>query len=109
MLLTHVADHSENIETKDAVATVAALVFAGRLRLPTPLLSDSLLAQPLRTTDVWVASLVEAQFAVHVAGQTDAYTFADGARFPPARREPKRTGSAQIQAILPEINLHRLG
>jgi hypothetical protein len=51
---------------------------------------------------------VEAQFAINVARQTDPYTFADGTRFPPARREPQRTGGAQIQTILPEINLHRL-
>ena len=68
-----------------------------------------LLAQPLWATHVRVASLVEAQFAIHVARQTDAYTFADGARFPRTRREPERTGGAQIQTILPEINLHRLG
>jgi pyruvate/2-oxoglutarate dehydrogenase complex dihydrolipoamide dehydrogenase (E3) component len=61
------------------------------------------------TTHVRIAALVEAQFAIHVARQTDAYTFADGARFPPARREPERTGGAQIQTILPEINLHGLG
>ena len=50
-----------------------------------------------------------ATLPIHVARQTDACTFADGARFPPARREPERTGGAQIHTILPEVNLHRLG
>jgi len=44
---------------------------------------------------------------MHVARQTDAYSFADGSRFPQARREPERTVGAQIQAILLEIYLHR--
>jgi hypothetical protein len=68
-----------------------------------------LFPQPLWATHVWIAALVEAQFAVHVARQADAYTFTDKARFPPARREPERAGGAQIQSILPEINLQRLG
>src|ERR1700722_391872 len=53
-----------------------------------------LLAQPLWTTHVRISSLVETQFAIHVARQADAYTFADGARFPPASREPERAGGA---------------
>jgi hypothetical protein len=34
-LPTHVADHSEDTETKDGVETVGALLFAGRLSLST--------------------------------------------------------------------------
>jgi hypothetical protein len=68
-----------------------------------------LLAQPLWATHVRIAALVKAQPSIHVARQTDAYTRADGARLPPARRKPERAGGAQIKSILPEINLHRLG
>jgi hypothetical protein len=46
---------------------------------------------------------------MHVARQIDAYTLADGGRFPRARREPQRTGGAPIETIVREINLHRLG
>jgi hypothetical protein len=43
-----------------------------------------------------------------VARYTDANTCANGSRFLPARCEPERTGGAEIQPILLEIDLHRL-
>ncbi len=58
-----------------------------------------LLAQPLWTTHIRTASLIEAQFAIDVARETDAYTLADGARFPSACREPQRARGAQIEPL----------
>jgi hypothetical protein len=49
---------------------------------------------------------VEAQLAIYIAPQTDSYTFADRARFPPGGGEPEWTRRAE--SILPEINFHRL-
>jgi hypothetical protein len=70
---------------------------------------SSLLAQFLGATNVCIAGFVKTQQPIHVAGDADAHAFADRATPLRGCRQPKRAGSAQVQSILPEIDLQCLG
>jgi hypothetical protein len=58
---------------------------------------------------VGVTPLIKSPQSIDVAGQANAHALADGAGILRCRREPQWTWGAQIQAVLAEINLHRLG
>src|SRR5262249_47176473 len=65
-------------------------------------------AQLLGAAHVCIAAFVKTQQPMYVAGDADAHTSADRDSPLLGCRQPKRAGSAQVQSVLPEINLQCL-
>src|ERR1700685_1529383 len=66
--------------------------------------NSRLLAQLFGAAHVGISRLVKTQQAVYIARDADANAFADGADLASGCAQPKRAGSAQVQAALAEIN-----